>query len=429
MEINTITFLFLFLPLLLVSKLLVPKSYNNILILIFGIIFYLLHNPIYVILILIISNINYYLLKRILESDNNKKRKLILLLITNILITFIPNIILKENNYIMILYTLQNISFIINSYNQNKLIEDKYIDFLAFSFIFPRVIGTNIINYNKSINKSYNNQNKLLNIHEGIMYIMLGYILNILLANSLENMYINIIELKNISFLTLIISIVSSSLAIILKIISYYLISKGVLKILDIDTEPNFNEKIIYKNMSDFMKNFYSSINNWIKEVLYTNLNHEKFKESVYYIVIFLIWASVGVFYRFNISGIIFGISISTILLLETLIPKIKKINAYHIALNIFLTILFSILPISIPKYIKLILSINKFVDKTSLYLIYTHLFELIIGIFIIFNIKKYIKIKPTLEYKIFKNISFLVLFIIAVALMFSNYYIPTIIY
>jgi len=429
MEINTITFLFLFLPLLLLSKLLVPKKYENILIIILGLIFYSGLNIIYVLMIFFATNINYIFTKELIDNDKYKKRIFIFLIIFNILLILIPFIILKEKNFMIILLSLELISYVINTYKRNELIEKKYINFLANSFLFPRGLGTNINTYNKTLDERKNNDPKLTNIFSGIKYIFLGLIINNLLANNLGELFLEIKTLKNISLFTSILGIISAYFYFIFKIYSYYLSYKGIEKILGFDVENNFDEPLISKSISEFMKKWYSTMNNWVKETIYNNLTSPKITILIYYLIIMTIWILTGLFYQTNLNGIIFGLLIGIILIIESNLTKIKLNKVYKIFTNILIVLLVFLLIFNnlgeYFNYIKNIILFFKYpiINKTFFYLLYNHIFVLIIAICIYFRIDKYIKIKPTLEYKIFINALFIALSIISIAYMFSSYY------
>jgi len=65
---SSITFIYYFLPLLLITYFIVPSKFKNIILLIFSLLFYFLGEPKYIIILILSSIINYYLSKLISKN-------------------------------------------------------------------------------------------------------------------------------------------------------------------------------------------------------------------------------------------------------------------------------------------------------------------------------------------------------------------------
>ena len=70
---SSVTFLYYFLPLLLIVYFLVPNKYRNLVLLLFSLLFYFLGEPKYILILLFSCILNYYFGKLI---DRGNKRKL-----------------------------------------------------------------------------------------------------------------------------------------------------------------------------------------------------------------------------------------------------------------------------------------------------------------------------------------------------------------
>ena len=69
---SSITFIYYFLPLLLIAYFIVPSKFRNLILLIFSLIFYFLGEPTYIIILLLSCFINYFLGKQIEKSKRKK---------------------------------------------------------------------------------------------------------------------------------------------------------------------------------------------------------------------------------------------------------------------------------------------------------------------------------------------------------------------
>ena len=120
---SSITFIYYFLPILLLVYFLVPKKYKNLVLLIFSLIFYFLGEPKYIVILILSCLLNYYFGKKV-STDKNKKLWLIISVIYNVgqlLIFkytdfFIENINNVFNSSINYLYIVMPIGISFSSY-------------------------------------------------------------------------------------------------------------------------------------------------------------------------------------------------------------------------------------------------------------------------------------------------------------------------
>ena len=132
---SSITFIYYFLPLLLIIYFITPNKYKNLTLLIFSLLFYFLGEPKYIIILLLSCIINYYL-GNLIETTKYKKLFLIIAILYNIIQLlifkytdfFIDNINNIFNITIPFMYiimpigisffTFQALGYIIDVYNQ-----------------------------------------------------------------------------------------------------------------------------------------------------------------------------------------------------------------------------------------------------------------------------------------------------------------------
>ena len=81
---SSITFIYYFLPILLLIYFIVPSKYKNLVLLFFSLLFYFLGEPKYIIILILSCIINYYISK-LIEKGKHKKLYLIIGLTYNIL--------------------------------------------------------------------------------------------------------------------------------------------------------------------------------------------------------------------------------------------------------------------------------------------------------------------------------------------------------
>ena len=95
MVFSSLTFLYYFLPILLIVYLIVPSKYKNKVLLIFSLIFYFYGEPKYIIILLLTCLIN-YLGANLIEKYRNKAK---LILIATVLFNIIQLLYFKYTNF------------------------------------------------------------------------------------------------------------------------------------------------------------------------------------------------------------------------------------------------------------------------------------------------------------------------------------------
>ncbi len=83
---SSLTFLFFFLPLILVIYYISPKRYRNIILLVFSLLFYAWGGPSYALILLASIIVNFFLVKAIRGSLRQKQKLLVLGLVFNTLV-------------------------------------------------------------------------------------------------------------------------------------------------------------------------------------------------------------------------------------------------------------------------------------------------------------------------------------------------------
>lgn len=168
MVFSSLIFIFIFLPLVLISYYIAPKRLRNTIILLSSLIFYAWGEPLYIILIIISILINYLgaLIIRVHINDKEKSKFIfitILLIDISILFFFkyygfaietlgsIIGLDLKVKTIALPLgisfYTFQQISYVADIYMKKAKPQRNLIDFAAYITMFPQLVAGPIVKY------------------------------------------------------------------------------------------------------------------------------------------------------------------------------------------------------------------------------------------------------------------------------------------
>ena len=163
MVFSSISFLFFFLPLLLIVYYLVPSKLRNYVLLIFSLFFYYMGEKWYVFLLLFSCFINYLL--GILIAKKKRKYGLVIGLIFNIGLLFYfkyTNFFLStfsnifNFNYMTLkiilplgisFFTFQNISYLVDVYRKDAEYQTNFWKYAMYIALFPQLVAGPIVRY------------------------------------------------------------------------------------------------------------------------------------------------------------------------------------------------------------------------------------------------------------------------------------------
>ena len=158
-------FIFLFLPIVYLINLVIPKRFSNGFLLIFSLIFYAWGEPLYVFLMIFSGLINYLLALSINGQTGKRKIILIFAVIFNIgilgLFKYADFLILTINGLLrtslpllnlplpigISFYTFQTMSYVFDVYNNETAVQKNYFSLLLYITFFPQLIAGPIVQY------------------------------------------------------------------------------------------------------------------------------------------------------------------------------------------------------------------------------------------------------------------------------------------
>lgn len=352
MNFSGISFIFYFLPALLILYYLLPKKYQNTLLIIFSSFFYVYADIKFFPLLIINGIVNYLLSKKL-----KNKKVLIFGIILNILPLFyfkyldfifdIINSITNANidplNLILPLgisfTTFRMISFLVDVYS-GKIKNPKFKEVMLYTLLFTYQVQGPIIRFNDIKEELTERTLTNVDLENGSKRFIIGLAKKVILADTLS-LFITAISSE--------VTVVSSWLTAILNILRLYLdfsaysdMAIGISLLLGFHFKENFNYPFLSTSMSAFWRNWHISLTSWFKDYIYIPLggNRKGYLRTI--INILIVWLLTGLWHGANYTFIIWGLYFGIILILEkfvfqSFVSKHKIISA--IATNILVII------------------------------------------------------------------------------------------
>lgn len=353
---SSITFIYYFLPILLLIYFLVPKKYKNLVLLIFSLIFYFLGEPKYIVILILSCLLNYFFGNKVSKSKN-KKFWLIISIIYNVgqlLIFkytdfFVENInsIFNSNiNYLYIVmpigisfFTFQAMGYVFDVYMGKHKPAKKLLDFMTYISLFPQLVAGPIVRYidiEKELVKRESNFDKF---GEGITRFIIGLSKKVLLANVLGEFASNLIE---VDLLSSWLKPILFTLQIYFDFSGYSDMAIGLGLMFGFRFLENFNYPLIASSITDFWRRWHMSLSSWFRDYVYIPLGGNR-KGIVKQIRnIFVVWFLTGFWHGASWNFIIWGLYFGVLLVIEKLFLKkyIDKTKVFKYIYTSFIVVI-----------------------------------------------------------------------------------------
>lgn len=459
---SSIFFLFTFLPIILLLYYIVPTKLKNILLLLGSLFFYAWGEPVYIILMILSIIFNYICgidIARKHQSHRAAKFSLIFTIIINLFILGFfkyEGFIIDNLNSVLpfqipyrelslpigiSFYTFQILSYIIDVYLNKVKAQTNIINFSLYVTMFPQLIAGPIVQYS-SIEKQLSYRQYSWNkFGSGVMFFIRGLSKKILLANTIGSIFVTItdLDITKLSVLSSWLGCAAYTLQIYFDFSGYSDMAIGLGKMFGFDFPTNFNYPYIAKSITEFWRRWHISLSTWFKDYVYIPLGGNRVSFPKHIRNLLIVWLLTGLWHGASWNFIIWGLYYGILLiaekyLLHSIFDKIPDIfkHIYTIILVMIGWVFFFSPSLSSSlAYIKTMFGIHAyaFIDKRSLYFLFTNFFLLVIAIFvstpIVHRLYSSIFLKKGKENMLVNCIIHMLLFILCIAYLVTETYNP----
>ena len=456
---SSITFLYVFMPLLLLFYY-IFKDINkkNLVLLVFSLLFYAWGEPIYVFLLIFISFIN-YIIGKIVCSKNKILSNIFTFLAIALDILFILyykyfdliidtiNIFGKKNlphlNLVLPLgisfFTFQIITYIVDIKREVSKPQKHFSDFLLYISFFPQLIAGPIVRYNDIELALHDRDFSADNFIKGTYRFAVGLFKKVMIANALGEIasLLYEIDMSKVSVFATWTIVIMYSFQLYFDFSGYSDMAIGLSKIFGFDFPENFNYPYISTSLTEFWTRWHISLSTFFRDYVFMPVAL-KTKNSL--LGLFIVWFLTGLWHGASYNFIIWGMFYFVFLCFEKffMLKKAKRIyKPVHLLFGYIITIFIVILANNIfyrtdlnnlleSFKIMFFIKNNPLTDPYSISLVRENFFLIIIAMIASTPIFKIIVdkicIKQGFEY-IFKTMIIIILISISTFELLSNSY------
>ncbi|HSN65363.1 MAG TPA: MBOAT family O-acyltransferase [Fusibacter sp.] len=369
MVFSSMTFIYYFLPLILLGYFFTPDRLKNYTLLLASLIFYFVGEPIYILLLLASVIINYIAGCEIEKYRDKAASKWILALAITVDILMLAvfkyfnffaenfNLLFKSDmKWVTIalpigisFYTFQIMSYIIDVY-RGEVKAQKNIAYLAlYVSLFPQLIAGPIVRYKTIEDEITNRKHTTENFAYGVRRFIFGLLKKVVIANPLGTLWqlAQYAEQPTVLFYWL--GSVGFMLQIYFDFSAYSDMGIGLGRMFGFHFLENFNFPYVSKSITEFWQRWHMSLGTWFRDYLYIPLGGNRTTKLKWYRNIAVVWLATGIWHGAEWHFILWGAIFGVILILEKLflhrllerLPVILR-HVYTLSLILFSFVLFN---------------------------------------------------------------------------------------
>lgn len=464
MVFSSFTFLFRFLPLVLIGYYLAPRKLKNLVLFLCSLVFYGWGEPIYILLMLfssVIDYINGICVSYYKESDreNIARRFLLLSIVMNLGLLFsfkyanfavgtINKIVpfdISWNGFVLPIgisfYTFQTMSYTIDVYRGEVKAQKDFIAFCTYVSLFPQLIAGPIVRYKTVENELTDRKETSMDFSYGIMRFVCGLGKKVLLANNIGILWNTIAsyEVNKLPMFTAWIGITAFMFQIYFDFSGYSDMAIGLGAMFGFHFPENFNYPYQSKNITEFWRRWHISLSTWFKEYVYIPLGGNRKGIGKQIRNIGIVWILTGLWHGAAWNFCIWGGYFAVLLIGEKLfllkwLEKLPSVLQHLYALIFILCgwVIFSYADMKAGNgFIKALFGLGEagMYNEQTLYLLYTNFILFVTAAIGVTKLPKKICVRfiknDTLVDAVFKCVYIGFVFLLSVAYLVDSSYNP----
>ena len=337
---SSITFLFLFLPIMLAVYYIAPPQWKNLLLHAGSLIFYAWGEPVYIILMILSILLNYFCgmdIENKSENEAKAKRSLVFAITVNIvLLVFFKyfGFLVESTNTLfgisipyrelalpigISFYTFQEISYIVDVYRGKVKAQQSLVKYALYVSMFPQLVAGPIVCYGDIEKQLTERKISGRKLGQGAMLFIIGLSKKAVLANTLGKIFeeISSTSASNLTVLMAWLGCITYAFQIYFDFSGYSDMAIGLGRMFGFEFKKNFDVPYISKSITEFWRRWHISLSSWFREYVYIPLggNHVTISRNI--VNLLIVWMLTGMWHGAAWNFIVWGIYYGVVLVLE----------------------------------------------------------------------------------------------------------------
>lgn len=353
MLLNSLFFIFAFLPVVLLIYYMLPAAGRNLFLVAASLVFYAWGDPVYLVL-LIFSAVFHYIMglqiQNAVQDKRHRKMDLIFAAAVDVFLLcffkyFGPaagmvNSLLHTQIAVRELalpiglsfYTFKNMSYLFDIYYGRLEAEKKFTDFAAYAVFFPVMTAGPIVRYKDMKEQMKKRRVNALQLGYGARRFILGLAKKVLLADTLASLYGDIsARAGEITVLTAWIGMFAFTLEIYFDFSGYSDMAIGISRMLGFTVKENFDYPYTSKSITEFWRRWHVSLGSWFRDYIYIPLGGNRVGMGKHIRNILIVWCLTGMWHGASMNFPVWGLYYGVLLIAEKYLlgSRLEKLPAW----------------------------------------------------------------------------------------------------
>ena len=219
-------------------------------------------------------------------------------------------------------YTFQILSYVIDVYRGDVPAQRNFIDLAMYVAMFPQLIAGPIVRYSDIAGSLKNRKTTLADASEGITRFSVGLAKKILLANSAA---LIVSEFKAYGEKTVLfywLYAAAYMLHIYFDFSGYSDMAIGLGRIFGFRFSENFKYPYVFASITEFWRRWHISLGGWFRDYLYIPLGGNRVSLPRQILNLFIVWGLTGLWHGASWNFVIWGLYYFVFLCLEKFVFK-----------------------------------------------------------------------------------------------------------
>lgn len=341
---SSLTFLFVFLPVVLLGYYILPFKLKNIWLLLASLFFYFYGEPKYLILMIAVITVS-YIFGLITEKLDGVARKialaasvitslsaLIYFKYTDFFISTVNTAFGTDFDLLKIalpigisFFTFQAISYNIDVYRGDVPAQKNPLSLALYVSLFPQLVAGPIVRYSDVEQELRERKHTLDGFSYGVRRFVTGLAKKILLANTLGNLCEIFRETDEKSTLFFWMYAAAFSLQVYFDFSGYSDMAIGLGSMFGFKFMENFRHPYVSRSVTEFWRRWHISLGSWFRDYVYIPMGGNRVKKPRFILNILTVWFLTGFWHGADWTFILWGLYFAVLLLIEKFIPAKTK--------------------------------------------------------------------------------------------------------
>lgn len=348
MVFSSLTFLYWFLPCVLLVYFLVPKRAKNAILFLFSLLFYAWGEPIYVGL-MIFSTVLDCTCGRAVEKHRGTPKAKIGLLVS-VIVNLSLLCLFKYTDFLIgtvngifgssipllnlplpigiSFYTFQTMSYTIDVYRGDAKAQHNILSFGAYVSLFPQLIAGPVVRYQTIADQIDQRTHSFDKFGDGIKRFVCGLGKKVLLANNIGLLWSTISESGNLTVVSAWLGIIAYAFQIYFDFSGYSDMAIGLGRMFGFDFPENFDHPYCSKSITEFWRRWHISLGTWFRDYVYIPLGGNRKGLAVQLRNIAVVWLLTGFWHGASWNYVLWGLYFGALPIFEKffLLKHLRKL-------------------------------------------------------------------------------------------------------